>query len=198
MKISKVGLGVAGIIIALAASPALGQLSGQWSWETPPTDCAHGRHVSFNLIQDGTAVAGTWDEGDSRINNGRLSGVMLDDRSALVSLCDESGNGVYPACPNFGQEFRYLTVRRGDLWVYVTSTNRNKEHAQFMPSVTLEPDTPQRRVIADKRLQSITKKNGGTLDGLFCNETAWPKYIGGNPDDDRPIDIDIPKAMSGR
>ncbi|WP_152530807.1 hypothetical protein [Paraburkholderia dilworthii] len=143
-------------------------------------------------------MSGTWDEGSTKDNDGSLSGVMLDDHSALVSICDESGNGYYPACPDFGQEFRYLTLRQGELWVYANKDNQNNEHAQFIPSVTLEPDTPHRRALADKRLQATIRKNGGTLDGLFCNETAWPRYIGGNPDDDRLVTIDIPKAMSGR
>jgi len=196
MKISKIGLGLAGAVIAFTARSALAQLAGQWVWETPPTDCSNGRAISFNIVQDGSAVSGAWDEGSTKIN-GRFSGVMLDDHSALVSICDQSGNGYYPACPDFGREYRYLTLRRGELWVYANKENQNNEHAQFIPSVTLEPDTPHQRALADKRLQATIRKNGGTLDGLFCNETEWPRYIGGNPDDDRVVTIDIPKAMSG-
>ncbi|CAB3649970.1 hypothetical protein LMG24238_01085 [Paraburkholderia sediminicola] len=198
LKISKVGLGLAGAVVALMATSALGQLAGKWVWETPPTDCSNGRGVSFNLVQDGSAVSGTWDEFSTNNNGGRLSGVMLDDRSALVSICDESGNGLYPACPDYGREFRFLTLRRGELWVFANKNNQNSEHAQFIPSVTLEPDTPHRRALADKRLQETIRGNGGTLDGLFCNETAWPRYIGRNPDDGGPVTIDIPKAVFGR
>jgi hypothetical protein len=198
MRASKIALGLGGAIIALSASSALAQIAGLWVWETPPTNCSSGRGVSFDLVQDGSAVSGTWEEDATKINNGRLSGVMLDDHSALVSICDESGNGSYPACPDFGHEFKYLTVRQGELWVYASRENQINEHAQFVPSVTLEPDTPHRRVLADKRLQATIRKNGGTPDGLFCNEQAWPRYIGDSPSDGRPVTIDIPKAMSAR
>lgn len=197
-KISKIGLGLVGAVVAFAANSALAQIAGGWIWETPPTDCSNGRAISFNLVQDDSAVSGTWEEGSTRIKDGRLSGVMLDGHSALVSICDESGDGYYPACPDFGKEFRYLTLRQGELWVYANKENQNSERAQFIPSVTLEPNTRHRHALAYKRLQETIRKNGGTLDGLFCDETVWPRYIGGNPEDDRLVTIDIPKAMSGR
>lgn len=197
LKISRIGRGFAGAIVALTATSAVAQLAGQWLWETPPTDCSNGRGVSFNLVRDGSALSGTWEEFSTKVNGGRLSGVMLDDRSALVSICDESGNGLYPSCPDYGREFRYLTLRRGELWVFANKRNQNVEHAQFIPYLTLAPDTLRQRALGHERLAAIIRKNGGTLDGLFCNETAWPRYIGGNPGDDRPIAIDIPKAMSG-
>lgn len=58
-----------------------------------------------NLVQHRSAVSGGWDEGSTKINDGRFSGVMLDDHSALVSICDQSGNGYYPTYPDFGREF---------------------------------------------------------------------------------------------
>jgi hypothetical protein len=196
-KILKVGLGLAGAVVTLTATSAFAQLAGQWVWETPPTDCSHGRGVSFNLVQDGHAVSGTWDESSTKANGGRLSGVMLDDHSALVSLCDESGNNAYPACPDYGREFRYLTLRQGELWVFSNKERQDIEHAQFIPYLTLEPDTPRRRALAHERLETIIRRNGGTSDGLFCNETEWPRYIGGYPRNVRPVTIDIPKVMSG-
>lgn len=63
--------------------------------ETPPTDYSpDGRSSNLHIDETGNAIGGSWDEHDiHKVNNGKLFGVRLSLGTALIALCDETGQG---------------------------------------------------------------------------------------------------------
>lgn len=101
---------IALLFMFLIPSGCFASLPGSWVWETPPTDCSPGgRSSNLHMNETGNVISGSWDEGDiHKVNNGKLSGVRLSSGTALIYLCDESGNGYYAACPASDREYSYV------------------------------------------------------------------------------------------